>query len=821
MTPSQFQKLRSAFGRIVEKPPAGLGVDPLHSEFPASLTLQRRLDELVGNYRTDDPLFDWAVGSPGNVPPAPLFHEGQILASRFRVVRFLGRGGMGEVYEALDTTLRDRPVAIKTISGEIRHNPDAARRFHREVELAQRVTHPNICRIHDVYKHACPDPATGGEYLTHFLSMQLLVGESLAGYLAERGPLSTPEALHLLGQLAAALAAAHSAGVIHRDFKPANVILIDNRGSLRPVITDFGVAVLDDRSLDAEGDQRFGPYTGAGTPGYAAPEQKDHGRVTAAVDTYALGVVALEMLTGQTRDLSVKGLNSIQRAAIARCQSSDPSNRFAGPSEFVRALAGDPLPMQGANRILSRRTLFGVFASSAAALGAVLVTRKQFFAPSNISSLSILPFEGDKGVSPLPGFQEELIRVFLKSRKLRIIAAYSTASLVPPFNYQQLSSLLPADAFLTGVLTSTDVLVKLVRKSGSLLWQQKFDRSRPTYDLHREIQTAVVGFVDAGESDTLLQSSYLPTQDAYLAYINARSFLTRQSEGDIKQAELFFREAIHHDGDFANAWAGLSYTLQVAPKMTEARVAADRALALDDKCAEAYLVKGLVLQRGDWNWNGAVSAFGKALELETYNAHAHQWFGGILSDLGQPERAIPELNTAVDLDPISFNARMALGIGLLYSRDYDAAIGQLNQGISMARESRAETGRPYPYLGACWLMKGEKEKALQYYRHAVSIQPADVIVSCHYVFGAGMAGHLAEARAALDRLLESPDADSLPFHLAVAHLGVGERNRALEYLEHAVAVRDSEVVTLKSNIYMDPLRSDPRYRVLVDKMGLS
>ncbi len=816
MSPSQFQRLRSAFGRIVEKSPSSRELDLVSDSDPA---IRQHLGELLNNYRADDPLLDWAVASDAILPPGPLFHEGQILASRFRIVRFLGRGGMGEVYEAVDTTLHDRPVAIKTISGEIRHNPDAHRRFLREVELAQRVTHPNICRIHDIYKHAGLDPATGGEFLTYFLSMQLLLGETLSEYVSRRGPLPFLEALPLLRQLADALAAAHSAGVIHRDFKPANVILLDSSGSLRPMITDFGVAVLEDRSLEADGDHRFSVYTRAGTPGYAAPEQIDRGRITAAVDTYALGVVALEMLTGQTRDLSPETLTSVQRAAIDRCLSSDPYDRFSSPAKFVHALTGDPLPLQAESRILSRRTLLGVLASSAAGLGAVLATRRLFV--TRLASLSILPFEGRRDAADLLGFQEELVRVFLKSRKIRIIAAYSTASLPPPFNYHQLSAMLPADAFLTGVLTSTGVLVKLIRKTGSLIWQQNFNRNQPAYQLHRQIQSAVVDFVDPDERDSLMQSSYEPTQDGYLAYIHARSYLNRHSTEDIQQAELFFREAIRHDASFANAWAGLAYTLLVTPEMVEARIAAEKALDLDRKCAEAYLVKGMILHRGDWNWNGGVTALRQALELEPYNAKAHQWFAGILSDLGQFDRAIPELKMAADMDPISYNVQIALGIGLLCARKYDAAIETLNQGIAMAREAHAETARPYPYLGACWLMKGEKEKALQYCRHAVSLEPRDPVINCHFVFAAGMAGSVFEARAVLVRLLQFPDSASHPFFIAVAHLGIGDREGALDYLERAVQVKDSDVVTLKSSVYMDSLRSEPRYLALLQKMGLA
>ncbi len=819
-TPSQWRRVRSAFERIVDRSPASRRAQ-LNKEFTSRPDLKRDLEDLVAKYRSEDPVFDWADRAPADALPAQLFHEGQILAARFRIVRFLGRGGMGEVYEAVDTFLDNRPVAIKTVSAEIRHNPDSARRFRREVELAQRVTHPNISRIHDIYLHTYPDPATGAEAVIQFLAMQLLIGETLSEYIAKRGALPLTEALNLLRQMAEALAAAHAAGVIHRDFKPGNVILVPDASGLRPVITDFGVAIRTDRSLDTDGDHSLGTHTRAGTPEYASPEQRDGGRVTAATDIFALGVVALEMLTGQHGDRSLAPLSPVQRDAIARCLDPDPAARFASPSDFVNALSGDPSNAGATNRILSRRTLVTGFGTTAAVLAAGVVTRKVFFPKLNISTLSILPFEGDSGVSALPGFQEELTRIFLKSRKIRILSAYSTASLKPPFDFRKMSQILPADALLTGALTSAEVLVTLVRRGGSVIWHQKFDRHQPTLALHRQIQTAVIAVVDQGESSALLQSSYVPSQEGYLAYVNARSVLTRHNANDVAQAEALFRQAIGHDGRFAPAWAGLSYTLLVNDRMSEAHVAADRAIALDDQCAEAYLVKGMVLHRGDWKWNEAQATLQHALDLEPYNARCYQWIGATLSDLGQSGRAIPQLSEAVQLDPVSFNCRIALGICLLSARQYDDAITRLSEGIAMARASNAETSRPYPFLATSWLMKGDKTKALHYYRRALSLDPSSVEVNCHFAFGAAKCGDLTEARAALERAERLPDAALCPFDFAFAHVGLEEYDRAFEYLNRAFEIRDSDIVLLKSSIYMDPVRSDPRYLALLAKMGLA
>jgi eukaryotic-like serine/threonine-protein kinase len=170
--------------------------------------------------------------SPSDVPtrqlPAgarpsgsPSLLSGDLLCDRFRIVRFLAAGGMGEVYEAEDRELREA-VAIKTVRPHIAQDPRIMERFRREVQLARKVTHPNVCRIFDVFRHRLSSP---GADVT-FLSMELLPGESLSGLLRRRGRLGTAESLPIVGQMVAGLAAAHRAGVIHRDFKSANVLLV-------------------------------------------------------------------------------------------------------------------------------------------------------------------------------------------------------------------------------------------------------------------------------------------------------------------------------------------------------------------------------------------------------------------------------------------------------------------------------------------------------------------------------------------------------------------------------------------------------------------
>jgi tetratricopeptide (TPR) repeat protein len=216
-------------------------------------------------------------------PPDPVFPAGELVAGRFRILRLLGRGGTAQVFEAADAELGQN-VAIKVLRPDRAAGPRARDQLRREVLLARRVTHPNVCRIFDVFPHlAGPDaPAM------LVLVMELLRGETLARRLARGGPLATAEALPLIRQLAEALDAAHRSQVVHGDFKSGNVILEPAAGGMRAVVTDFGLA---------RHPALAGGWTG-GTTGYMAPEQPA-AEATPASDLYALGVVIHEMVTGR------------------------------------------------------------------------------------------------------------------------------------------------------------------------------------------------------------------------------------------------------------------------------------------------------------------------------------------------------------------------------------------------------------------------------------------------------------------------------------------------------------------------------------------
>ncbi len=278
----------------------------------------------------------------------PALTPGQVLASRYQVTAFLGHGAVGEVYEAEDLELGER-IAIKILRPEIAGDERVLQRFKREIQLGRRVTHPNVCRVFDLVK-----PETDRAFLT----MELLRGETLEQRLAREGRMSTAEALPVIGHIAAALAAAHANGVVHRDLKSGNVFLVPTASGSRAVVTDFGLAwspIHEDASassLTATGEL-------VGSPAYMAPEQVRGEEATPATDIYALGVVMFEMITGELpfvgKSAFYTALKRLQEPApsprvhlseldpawektILRCLERDPAQRFPTVRHVVRSL---------------------------------------------------------------------------------------------------------------------------------------------------------------------------------------------------------------------------------------------------------------------------------------------------------------------------------------------------------------------------------------------------------------------------------------------------------------------------------------------------
>lgn len=338
MVSERWEQVKAAFDSIVNLDAEGRAValQQLQNRDP---DLCADVEELVAN---DDQASDFLAETLIS-EDAPRFNDSDVLADRYRIIRFIGRGGMGEVYEVHDNELGER-LALKTIIPEIARDHRYIARFLREVKLARNVTNRHVCRVHDVGHH----DAAGTRIC--FLTMELVEGETLAALLLRRRRISVTEAFPLIEQMAEALAAAHAKNIIHRDFKPANIMLAEEDGAIRVVVTDFGLArsVNAIRSVNTRTEDGHPP----GTMGYIAPELFWPGAdATVASDVYSFGVVIREVVCGKraARDDSPSQprppLDARWDSAIRRCLEPDPERRFKTALEVVHAIRPALVPI--------------------------------------------------------------------------------------------------------------------------------------------------------------------------------------------------------------------------------------------------------------------------------------------------------------------------------------------------------------------------------------------------------------------------------------------------------------------------------------------
>jgi len=312
MTSEQWERVKQVFEAALDLPAsqrAGFvhhaceGKPELELEIKNLLLADERAGSFLQTPALKTPVSHYQVQSSHALAP------GIVVSGRFEIIRFLGEGGMGEVYEARDLELGDH-LALKTIRPEISTDKKVITRFKREIQLSRRVTHPNVCRIFDLGHHTLTidDTATEESGIT-FLTMELLDGETLAHRLRRQGALAASAALPLVRDIAEALAAAHDVGIVHRDFKPSNAIIVSCPGrqstgenrSERAVVTDFGLA--RSTSLAFSGLSTLDSVTDAGhivgTLAYMAPEQLLGEPISQRVDIFSFGVTAYELLTNQ------------------------------------------------------------------------------------------------------------------------------------------------------------------------------------------------------------------------------------------------------------------------------------------------------------------------------------------------------------------------------------------------------------------------------------------------------------------------------------------------------------------------------------------
>ena len=558
--------------------------------------------------------------------PSRLLFENDVLCNRFKVLSYLGEGGMGQVYKALDLELQHE-IAVKAIRPDIADIPGVLSRFRREVNATRKVTHPNVCRTFDLETHS-PSEQEKNRFTNPvtFLTMELLAGETVAEKIRRSGPLSPDQLRIFATQVALALQAAHTAGVIHCDLKPSNVFITGPERDLRFVVTDFGIAKFtnpqDYPSLTTISGI-LGPNQG--TPFYMAPEQLEDGACSIASDIYAYGVVLFEVLTGQRLSLHHRSGSGIRTALIkapagceaaktsdlgwidivARCIRSNPADRFATVQEILDLLALEPSHLalaQQAEAVQQRPSIAGKDRASArlpkrlsalsltvrlvSAVATVLIlgiliwiTKGRIDAHSSARhdlSIAVLPIAHEGNNASIEALSQRItsnltddlammagIRVPSRST---VRALGSTPTL--PSIEKSLSVQSVVNGAIVRVGRALELQIELVdAKTGFQSWngtytEQELRSSSIEQDIAQDIAYQLRIGAN-GARKRLHQRSSIPSAEQ--SFLNGQAALAEHTYPGFERAAKCFQQAIDTDPGFAEAMAELShsYTLMV------------------------------------------------------------------------------------------------------------------------------------------------------------------------------------------------------------------------------------------------------------------
>ncbi|CAN5879389.1 serine/threonine-protein kinase [soil metagenome] len=765
---------------------------------------------------------------------------------------------MATVYLARDLK-HDRPVALKVMHSDLAAalGPE---RFLREIRLCARLQHPHILAVLD--SGAIEVRAGGQEQL--WFTMPYVEGESLRGRLAREGQLPVADAVRIAREVADGLHCAHQHGVIHRDIKPENILLSGGHA----LIADFGIA----RAL-AAGEERADRLTETGvtlgTPHYMSPEQATGERaVDARSDIYSLGCVLYEMLAGEPpftgpsqqailykrltgpapHPSTVRDIPAAVDLAVARALARAPADRFATSAEFAAALETAPHSETGSRTVLRRsprgRWLRGV--ALLTVLSAVLVTtyfvlgRNEKGGSPPPASAAVLPFvdlSPDKDQEYFSdGLTEELITSLSQVEGLRVAARTSSFQFKGRSpDVREVGRTLDVGAVLEGSVRKSGNQLRITTQlvnvtDGYQLWSRSYDRElTDVFAVQEEIARAIVEAlrVELGVADGAALSA-VPTQDleAYDLYLKGRFAWNQRSAAALPEAVRYLEQAVARDSGFARAWAGLAdaYILSVpyagAPRedtWPKARAAATRALALDGTLAEAHTSLAYGTMIYEWDWPAAEASFRRAIAANPNYATGHHWYADFLAGRGRLEESLREMRRAHALDPLS--RIIGAELAWIYS-----LMGRTDEAQAQIRRTLAlDPNYPHGHLilGLAFIAEGRYAEAIDPLRRAIELggdyDPANGALIMAYA----RSGDRATALKLMGELTEREKKGEFgPFALAIAHTGLGDPGRAIEELHRAIDRRDIFLPEVFFDPVLHPLRADPRFRAVEERMGL-
>jgi eukaryotic-like serine/threonine-protein kinase len=733
----------------------------------------------------------------------------------------LGSGGMGEVYQALDTRL-SREVAVKVLPARLAERPEALARFRQEARTIATLSHPNVLALYDF----------GEEKGFFYAVTELLSGETLQAQLG-RGALPLRKALERALQMAAGLAAAHDKGIVHRDLKPGNVFVTSDG---RVKILDFGLALWSVTTGSGDDfptlDPQTTPGTVLGTLGYMSPEQARGRRADHRSDIFSFGVVLYEMLTGQKPFVRDTGADSL--SAILNHDPPEPSRLIPGVPPSLDRVVRRCLEKAPGERFQSVRDL----GFALEAISDVDVRSTATRAPDATPSVAVLPFVN---MSPDPeqeyfceGIAEEIINALTRLENLRV------ASRTSAFRFKgrsqdlrEVGDALNVRTVLEGSVRSSGKRLRVTAQlvsvdDGSTLWAERYDREMEDVfaiqdDISGSIVAALRGRLGAVFSPAMTRR---PTEDleAYQLFLKGQHNWYKRERGSLERAAQFFEQAAARDPSYvaalagvASAYASLSiYGMQPGAAAGKAHSALGRAVALDPDLVEVRTAGGLVSLCCDFDTAGAEAELRRAVAINPSHVLSQCWLGWVLACSGQPDAAVASYGRAQDLDPLSPYVQAAAGHALLLAGRHEAALAQFQR----AAEIDADFLLTLYGLGGALVVLGRYEEGLGALERAALLAGRASFYLAWLGWAHARAGQVSRAETILGELQQRATVEYVaPPFLAAIEAALGAAERALEGLERGYAERNGVMMWLRWPLW-GSLRPDPRYGTLMKRLQL-
>ena len=757
---------------------------------------------------------------------------GSTFAGRYQIIEELGKGGMGEVYKAIDKEI-DARVALKLIKPEIAADKKTIERFRNELKTARDISHKNVCRMYDLNK----------EEESYYITMEYVSGEDLKSFIRRAAPLSTARTVSIAKQVCEGLAEAHRLGVVHRDLKSGN-IMIDKEGNAR--IMDFGIA----RSLKTK--SITGPGVMIGTPEYMSPEQVEGKEVDQRSDIYSLGVILYEMVTGQVPfegdtpfTIGVKHKSEAPKDpkeineqipedlshVILKCLEKDKEKRYQSAGEARSELTRIEKGIPSTERVLPKRKPLtskkeitissglkkllvpGIAIISLAIVVVIIwqfIPRKEVVSePIGKPSIAVLPFVD---LSPqkdqeyfCDGMAEALLNALTSIKDLHVAARTSAFSFKgKELDIREIGKKLNVKTVLEGSVRKADeqlrIAVQLINiTDGFQLWSKRYDRKiDDVFAIQDEIAQNIVQALKvelSEEEKHILEKSATKDVQAYDFYIRGREYFQQLHRRSTKYAIDMFSQAIKKDPGYALAYAGL---------------------------ADSYAHLYMYYDRDKENLDQALAASQKALELDPELAEAHVSRGIVISQNMEYEEAEKEFETAIRLNPKLFDAYYLYGRTLRVQGKHKQAARLFEQ---------ASQVRPEDYQAPTFLVNAyedlnlEREamdaniRAVEVFKKHLELNPDD---SRALILGAFAILKSEDKKTAVEWMERAvsldPEETSLLYNAACFYSRLGNVEKALDYFERTIDSGYASKEWIDNDSDLDPIRNHPRFQEIMKKL---